>query len=353
MQKLNYKIILIAALALVAVLLALSSFNSNRNKNTKDNPTDPVEQALSDAGIELEADKKIFSFINPYSKNGTIEYLAPRNDEIRPNLESGERSDSSIVKLIDIKSKEISNRETVVEKPKKVVWGSGGSIAYITDDGRAFYISKDRARQTSISSDATDIALSDESGILSIVSGDRIVVYETRPQPTEITYFASSGEPDSSVGTNEGVVFKSRSNWESYNKKSQAKKVLDAIGDKVAQYSAGDFIVIGSTEKSYLYNYKDETQAVVDGDVSTAIAAEVGSGVIFATVDPGQTEDATTLHCFNRGTGYLSPLYKPTTSVESFEASSGAIKEGVFYFTWGVSLNSLKINEQVLAKCIN
>jgi len=354
MQKLNYKIILGALVLVAVVILAVATIPRTQEKKTEPGSSkDTVEQALEEVGVKTEAAESVFSFINPYSKSGEIEYLAPKDDAIASNV-GGELKDKTlVVKSINIQSGLVSAKPTEIAKPLKVVWGSDGSIAYLTTDKKAFYVNKDRSRPIKISDNAIDVALSDESELVAVVDGQAVMVFATGSQPSVLATFESTGRAGSSVATDEGIVFKSRAGWESYTRKTGVRKTLDAKGDIIGQYSAGDFVVIGSSGNSYIYNYKDESQIATEGDINPGIVLQRGNGTIFASVKPGQSEDKTALTCFNHKTGSLLTLYTPATDIESFEASSGTIQGNVFYFTWGLSLSSLKINSRDLQKCTN
>lgn len=354
MQKLNSKIfigLLATILTIVVIIIFFFVRSSENNNQVTDTQLKQPDESLLEIGIRNENTEKVFSFINPYSKSGEIEYLSPLKDDISDN--AGSRLDEKVlyVRTLDLKTGDINATEVEIRSPKKVVWGQSGSIIYLSTQGTAFLYGKDRSQQTEIATNATDVSLSDESNLVSVTTKNAISIFALEPKISLLMSAETIGSLNQSLATDDGVIYKSKSGWESYNAKTKKIMALDIEGENISHYSSGNNIIFSSEENSSLYNPTTESRTIIDGIVRPSIVIESDNGIIFTIIRAGQSEDQTSLLCINKVSGEQIKLYQPSVEAESFDASSGLMRGDQFYFTWGFDLSSLKIDKSMLKKC--
>lgn len=350
MQTINKKAAIIIITTLIVALGIFWLIKSTKNSGSSGGSRSG-EQTLEDRGVEAKNTTSLFTFINPYSKDGSIEYLAPANDSIEANVNTPLSENALYVKTYDPSSGKISASSIKIQKPIKVVWGKDGSIVYLSSEGKAYLYTKDRANEIKLASSVTDVSLSDRSGLLSITSGGRISIFKIEKPQSALLTFDADRTLNSSVAGDDFVIFSSNGTWNVANITKKTKKALGATGSKVGQYSFGKQILLSSDESSSIYDYTKETRVTLDMPVDPAILGLGDNGIVFAGIRPGQSEDETTLFCINNGSGEIKTIYEPSSNSDVFNASSGVLLGNKFYFSWAEQLNVLKIDQSKIEQC--
>lgn len=345
MRKLNYKTGLIALAAVIlAVVVIVIVVEKNKTSDNED-------QALARKDVAAENTSSFFSYINPYSSNNKIEFLAPKNAALDANINQEPSDETLYVYNYDINSKEISSSPVSVDKPLKVVWGKDGSIAYLSDNNNAYFYDKTRSGQTKVLSKATDISLSSDSGLLSASDDQEIFITRTSSPDSPVATLPCTGEFNTSSGVENGIVFKSENGWKLYSEGVTTS--LEISGSNSVPYSQkNEVVILENDESSFIFDVVNNRKiSDIYGQASPNIFSIFGNSTIFSIIEPSQSEDQTNIYCFNTRDNTTTELYTSNSTLNLIDASSVYLNANSLYFTWGNQLFSIKINDNLLNKC--